>query len=382
MSKRRGIYMGWVGRRNLGDEAIFHACQHLFSRIQWAPLESLTYSVSVSNFASKGIRDKSYLWGALEDELRTHKRIRAYANKIAHCISATIAGEVAILGGGTVMNRAGAETYLNVRKRTGRLVPIFGTGVAQPHFWSRIPGWVDRRKEWARALNELPIIGVRGPYSKALLEDSGAKNVVVCGDPAIVFHRPLEEMVQGDHRNRKLRIAINAGDCSGFQWGNIEQVQVSLAEVAKQLSQEGHEVRMVPIWPKDVDVCVDIAKRAGLSDDAVVPVLDEEDVFVNFIKTFDLIVALKLHAGILAAAANVPFVLLEYQPKALDFASSIDCEEMTIRTDEVTGAKLMEKVRQLMTEAPERKKAICHQMCLMSTRFVEYCGEIEPLLYG
>jgi hypothetical protein len=378
---RRGIYMGWVGRRNLGDEAIFHVCEDRFSQIRWAPLESLTYSVNVAEFASRGARDKSYIWKALAEELRTQKRTRAYAHKLSHRLDSVIAGEVGILGGGTIMNRAGAESYLRVRKQTGRLVPVFGTGVAQPHFWSRIPGWVDRRKEWAVALNELPVIGVRGPNSKALLIDAGARNVMVCGDPAIMFHHHFRNGGRISERGAKLRIAINAGDCSGFLWGNLEAVQVAFSALARALTDDGHEVRLVPIWPKDVKACIDVAKRAALPDDVVMAVMDQEVPFLQAMKEFDLMVALKLHAGILAAAANLPFILLEYQPKALDFAASIGCEELTIRTDEVTPEKLLEKVRKLMDELPQTRETISRQMGLMADRFEDYCRQIEPLLY-
>ena len=52
-------------------------------------------------------------------------------------------------------------------------------------------------------------------------------------------------------------------------------------------------------------------------------------------------VNLKLHAGFLAAAANVPLVSLEYQPKCRDFAASIGWEEFVIRTDRLQTGRLL-----------------------------------------
>jgi hypothetical protein len=38
MMKKRGVYQGWLGHRNLGDEAIFAACVRSLSRIHWTPM--------------------------------------------------------------------------------------------------------------------------------------------------------------------------------------------------------------------------------------------------------------------------------------------------------------------------------------------------------
>jgi hypothetical protein len=48
------------------------------------------------------------------------------------------------------------------------------------------------RREQNLALRELPVVGVRGPFSKAELEDYGLRNVIVSGDPALLLHEPLD----------------------------------------------------------------------------------------------------------------------------------------------------------------------------------------------
>jgi len=83
-----------------------------------------------------------------------------------------------------------------------------------------------------------------------------------------------------------------------------------------------------------------LANRLRSSPDcresAVSAPLTTHDKFLKRAETFDLLIAVKLHAAVLASAANVPCVVLEYQPKCLDFAASIGWERFTIRTSHLT----------------------------------------------
>ena len=55
----------------------------------------------------------------------------------------------------------------------------------------------------------------------------------------------------------------------------------------------------------------------------------------------------RLHAVVLAAAAGVPSVMLEYQPKCLDFMESIGRTDWCVRTDRVTGPEILERIEAL-----------------------------------
>lgn len=90
-------------------------------------------------------------------------------------------------------------------------------------------------------------------------------------------------------------------------------------------------------------------------------------------------VCLKLHAGVLAAAANVPFVSLEYQPKCRDFAASIGWDEFVVRTDQIRPDRLIDLVSALLTQLHEKRAALCGEMCAMMKHFERYCDQIEPL---
>src|SRR5271169_1809225 len=80
------------------------------------------------------------------------------------------------------------------------------------------------------------------------------------------------------------------------------------------------------------------------------------------IENLDMIVAWKLYAGILAAAANVPFVSLEYEPKCRDLTASIGSEEFVMRADQIPPDGLIDLVSALIAQLDRRRKVSRHEM--------------------
>jgi len=117
------------------------------------------------------------------------------------------------------------------------------------------------KKGRVAALEELPIVGVRGPLSKAQLDDAGARNVVVCADPAVLFHTSYPTPSEREHRDGPLRVGVNAGDCSGKLFGRQEDVQEALASVVRWLRNAGHQVEIIPVWINDLEACIDVARQ-------------------------------------------------------------------------------------------------------------------------
>ncbi len=132
----------------------------------------------------------------------------------------------------------------------------------------------------------------------------------------------------------------------------------------------------------DVEACIDVARRAELDRSVVSPLCSTPEAFFGRIEKLDLLVSLKLHAGILAAAANVPFVSLEYRPKCRDFASSLGWEEFLIRTDQLGNRALIDRISALMLQLATKRVELCRNMCGLMNTFESYCQRIEPHLAG
>jgi polysaccharide pyruvyl transferase WcaK-like protein len=381
---RAGIYLGWVGFDNLGDEAIYSVCKRRFSELRWSSFERLEYTPQVAQFIRSGTHVGYHLVRVLKEEFLHQTRVRNVVSNRLHHLASGFGGRVGLLGGGTIINQGDDffDSYVTVRRRTKSLVPVFGAGVGSPDFWSAKSEWKDRRKDWVAVLDELPIVGVRGPLSKNLLDDAGSRNVVVCGDPAVALHSRYAKKLPTFQPDRPLKVAINTGDCSGNLWGNMDDVQRSLTKLALWLDSQGHQIEFIPVWPNDVAPCIEIARKAGLDQSTVCPVLSSHTSFLRKIETFDVVVALKLHAAILSAVANIPCVFLAYQPKTLDFAASLDWEQFAIRTNELNAPKIIEIVSLLIDQLPSKRKELCVSMCKLSKVFEAYCQKIEPILLG
>jgi len=164
--------------------------------------------------------------------------------------------------------------------------------------------------------------------------------------------------------------------------GSARQYQRSLVALAQWLQEQKHQVELLPVWSKDLDPCQQVARIAGLPESTVSAPLTTHDKFLKKVETFDLLIAVKLHAAVLASAANVPCVVLEYQPKCLDFAASIGWERFTIRTSQLTPDQLIDKTALLVEQLAPARQELCWSVGRLERKFDEYCRRIEPLLLG
>ncbi len=375
--KASGIYLGWVGYENLGDEAMWHACRERFPAIAWSTMSDIADPLGLD--VTRRARDVAWIARILREEWRDPVRLRMLTRKCTHRIVSALTREVGILGGGTLINRNQdvLQAYLDLRNKLNRPIPTFGTGVANREYWSQAESsWVDRRKEWVHALRELPVVGVRGPDSKAALEEAGLSNVVVCGDPAVLLHEPLRELTGP---KESLTIAVNFGEPAGGMLGQMESLEVQLSTFVKAVGGK-HRVKMLPVWSEDIAACTRLALRSGLSESSVTRPCTTHGAFHEEMREVDLVIAFKMHAGILAAVYNVPFVLIEYQPKCRDFLASAGLEHLGMRPDQFDPDFLLHQVDEVVSRAPVIRQDICGSMCRLAHDFEAYCRVISPLL--
>lgn len=381
---RGGIYIGWVGYANLGDEAMWQVCRDVFPSLRWSTYADLSYTCTPAATTISSVTDASTgssKWlRVLREEFLTQRRLRMLRDQTVHRLATRLGGEVAMLGGGTLINDKGMlDQYESARLRTGRLVPVFGTGVRDPDLWSSDPNWRDERQAWVDALAELPIVGVRGPRSKQLLEEAGARNVVVSGDPAVMLHRPLTQ--NAPPSDGPLRIAMNCGlSCTNWGGVKIEAINKEMAKVAWALALLGHQVDIVPVWPEDVAICAQVASDAAHKRVRALPVVTSAAPYLKLIGRYDIAITFKLHAGILAAAANVPFVMVNYEPKCRDFAESIGWEQLTIRSDQAQSREVLRLVDRISSALPQHREKLSANMAALRRTFQIYCETIGQIL--
>lgn len=370
------LYVGWTGHGNLGDEAMLEVCEKRFS-YRWIPFETWNAQPRPKDFAHRAMSSPSILLKSFTDELRTRRRLRSFLNARKANVNSSAGPSLALLGGGTLINATDEflEQYRTASQRVRSAVPVFSCGVKTPDFFAGKGEWLDRSREWIDATSDLSVVGVRGPLSREFLESAGARNVRVTGDPAVWLHEPLP-LSANLNRERPFRIGVNCGSAK-YIWGDLSQLLRWQAEIVQQLVACGHKVELFAICPEDMAACKEVARLANVGIAPISEPLTRYAAYKARLNDLDVVFAVKLHAAVLAACANVPFIMLEYQPKCRDFCASIDWETYNVRTDCASAANVLPILEHLLADLTGARTVLCRRMCELRKVFESYCEHLE-----
>ena len=220
-------YIGWSGRGNLGDDAIFDA---IASRLRPAAVREVPlYPAELARLALHG---------------------GAFRFRHAH----------PILGGGTVIGRSNWRVHVRTALALARARPavMIGAGVEDPAFsGTHSFGSPHELARWRGLLERFDRVTVRGPRSQALLADAGIVSDVV-GDPALL----LEPSGQIEPEDRTLGVALGFGD---DLWGHSQQRVVdAVASALKDLEQRKWRIRFFTVNAEDRASAASCARLADL----------------------------------------------------------------------------------------------------------------------
>jgi len=90
----------------------------------------------------------------------------------------------------------------------------------------------------------------------------------------------------------------------------------------------------------------------------------------------DVFVGEKLHSVILAMCAHTPGVMLEYRPKCRDFMMSMGLGELNIKTDEITGGSISDRVEALYASLDSEQEKLHGRGMLYKKRLVSEAESI------
>ncbi len=310
-------YMGFTGHNNLGDEILYDAYKALFPELVLVPF-------------------------------RDSKTLKLYAK--LHKKPMYVAG---FLGGGTLINQS--TRWLNqiaVLQEQGLPIYCLGTGVTVSDF--REKHEKTSMNEWVKTLETFKQVGVRGPYSKKMLEDAKFKNFVVTGDTALT----LAPAKMPKRPGTKV-IGFNYGLVKQNQiWGDANTYTENIVQSIKNFIKDGYEIRLLTVWDKDIP-----------STEALVKLVDDpkctmrlcyktlED-FNHELAECEYFIGQKLHASIMACMERIPTIMIEYQPKCRDFMASVDMEDYVIKTSDCTPEGLKKLFNKLEKNAGTIQKTL------------------------
>lgn len=250
-------------------------------------------------------------------------------------------------------------------KKQGKKVFLVGQGIGP---LTRFFG----RRAAASALNMAEIIVVRDPQSPTTLKELGVKVPIrVAADPAFLLPVPKESEDGGFKVGDRKTVGIAPRPTGEL---NKTQVQV-FGDFARMLYQNNCVPVLIEMDHKfDGPLIVEIGKAQG----GKVPDIRKMNTPMQVqgrLQRMDAVVAVRLHAGILATTVGVPTLMVAYDPKVTAFAKMLGiCDPMQI--EGLTAQRLFDQTmvfmrdREKHTRIVERKREEFRQAAMLNVEVV------------
>jgi polysaccharide pyruvyl transferase CsaB len=315
------VIAGYFGSGNLGDDAI---------------LVGFAHGLHMAGFHNT---EMTVMSGAPEETFRYYgyraiprMDAGAYAGAIAEADALVFAGGSIFQDVTSVKSVAYYSNLVSKAKKAGKKVFMVGQGVGP------LTTFLGKRMA-AKAFNMADYIVVRDPMSKSTLTSLGVKAPVKVGaDPAFL----LPEKISDDDS-----LSFNIGDMRSVgvaprPFGKDKKVVVELfGEFCRLLFQ----AKIMPVlieMDKNVDgpLISEIEKQQG----GKIPDLRKQQTPMQMqgrIARMDGMIAMRLHAGVLAASVGVPPLMINYDPKVAAFAKMLDIGN-ALPLEKITPQRLFE----------------------------------------
>jgi polysaccharide pyruvyl transferase WcaK-like protein len=324
---------GWLGKHNLGDEALFSAYEALFPQVNL---------------------------------------VHFNGGRVSQLLSRNLPGvKAGLLGGGTLIGPT--PGFLRIARafvKGGQKLIVFGTGVEDPGFWPS----GSTLEEWRQLLERCPFIGVRGPISAEQLSSAGMKDIHIVGDPIVTFAH--EEINSFPIPNS---IGLNIGTSGAKVWGNEAQICEEMIALAKRAREAKWQVDWFVVWPNDLEITRRAAAASGTSE-RIHQIYDEHQLFTAEVRKLSAFVGMKLHATALATCALTPSVMLEYRPKCRDYMQTIGQGAHTFQTDRFRSGVIWELVQSWNANHAEAANSLLQGIQRMKTFQRQMASQVAQLI--
>lgn len=335
----RLVVSGYYGFGNAGDEAILAAIVGALRR-RVPDLELIVISGNPSATAR-------------------HHGVRAIGRGAIGTIRELMRSDGLVSGGGGLLqDRTSTRSCLYYAG-----VMLLGVLVRRPvYVYAQGIGPIEGRLARAvagLALRRASYVSVRDRGSLDDARALGADAVEVAADPVIGL-RPQ----QAPRSAARPTIVVAVRPAPG--WAQLEDGFVA----ALRKLGEGHRLAFVAMHPvQDGPLATRLAARVGPYA-SVADYADLEEL-MGHMGTARLVIGMRLHALILAAAAGVPFVALSYDPKVDAFARAVHQPVAAAVNGRISADALVTLVRAELAADPAAYRASVAQLALRAERPAE-----------
>jgi len=299
----RIVLSGYYGFHNLGDEAVLAATVQELRRLR--PDAGITV-----------------LSASPEDTRRVHG-VESVPRAAPGAVAAALRGaDLLLCGGGSLFQDATSWrspwyylAVLSAGRRFARRTAVHAQGIETPR--RRIV-----RAGIARVLDRVDLITVRDHKSRAVLADLGVRRprIVVAADPSWLLTPEWTPAATAE------RARWGDGRWCGLAlrpWGSGTAVRAAAAAARDASARLGVRWALFPMHPPgDLAVAEAVAAEIGGGAVVVRPGFGPREILA-LIGSVDVMVGMRLHALVFAAAQGVPIVPLAYDPKVRALASEL-----------------------------------------------------------
>ncbi len=267
--------------------------------------------------------------------------------------------DLVIVGGGTLLqDRTSPRSplyYLGITLLAKLLKkPVFYYGQGFGPIIHRFSKWMIKL-----IVNRVDTITVRDHASGEEMRAYGVTKapIHVTADPALTIN-PLEananearDIFQNYQIHPDQRIAYVAIR----DWKNEQQFKIELASACDQLVEEGWQIVFLPMqYPNDLSPSIDTIGHMKHQAFLIDQPLNFKEI-MSLISVGELMIGMRLHAVILAAIMNVPFVSFSYDPKIDRFVESVG-RKITAPIEQLRGEELSQQIAQVTTNIAAEKR--------------------------
>lgn len=324
------LLAGYYGFGNLGDEAILEMAIKQILEIT----DRKNITVLSGN---KEATSKKY-------NVNTIDRYNVFS-----IISKLMKSDALVFGGGSLLQDITSKRSIYYYLFLIRLAKIFNNKVVM---LSQGIGPIvneNSKKAVKSTLGLVDCITVRDKHSKEFLEGIGMdKNKIFLSTDPVINLRAGENYLAKNSGRKKVCFSLR-------NWKNAD-VSQKITKLTEKLIDNNIECNFIPFYyDEDLELIDEVEKNIG--DKAVYykEKLTTNDAF-DIIKGMNVLVGVRLHSLIFAAAANVPFVAVSYDHKVDHFVNSVNmkvaCSIDNIDVDLLYN-EIMEKIN---NEDREKKK--------------------------
>lgn len=364
---------GFYGAKNIGDEAILAAM-----------LNALKSEIPDAQFTVLSI-DPAYTT-ELFNVLSVY---RGYRKEVKEKLRTFINTDLFISGGGGLLQDTYPTgiisgplphylLYALVAKLFGKKVMFYAQGMG--------PITTPYGKFLTKLIaNRVDLITVRDEGSKELLQKLGVTKpkTLVTADPVLAITPPQEEVILSIQKKYNINSSENWVGISVRPWFKLEDYKEKIATTCDYIVEEAKaKILFIPMEHEhDYKVSLEIQEKMQHSNHATIMDANHNvEEYLCAVSLMDIVVGMRLHSLIFAAASNVPVVGIIYDPKVKSLLQRISMENYSVDVENFTETELKNKFIQAWENRQVLKLRITEKVAPLKKQALENAKFAADLL--